>query len=311
MSSDSDIRALIERADDLTAQSKAKILANLRELQTRFGGPRTLAFVMSSPDKLIPELEKQGWSNHRLCGVINAPLSVFKRSPQLRETFAAAHKTWQDRRQQAQKLIDEHYDKSEGSEKFSKCAIPWSDLINGRDKLPKGNRDRLLICMYTMIPPSRADYGAVKVFRRPPGDNEVGEHENYLVLGGPTESYVGLRRYKTDSTYGENKIPLPKELAGEIEASLKECPREWLFTGKDGGPFACNNSFTKHASRVLERVYKKPGLSLTILRRMYVSKQEDPLHEKSWSERKQIAKAMGHSPMCQASVYYVKPSSNK
>jgi integrase len=58
-------------------------------------------------------------------------------------------------------------------------------------------------------------------------------------------------------------------------------------------------------------MFKKPGLTITTFRRMYISKTDDCLQNKSWAEKKEIARAMGHAVTTQERVYYVKPEFNK
>lgn len=309
--SDESLRALILEDPDLTSASKDKVVSNLRDLQIKFGGPRSLFAAITSPDRLIPELYKQKWSNHRLCGMINAPLSVYKRAPWLQTGHEKEWKRWQEERHKVQTEIDEEYEKNEGSQRYEKAAIPWSQLVKKRDSLPKGSKERLLISFYTMIPPARANYGDLLIFTEKPDDpTKIGEAQNYIVLT-KQENYIALRKYKTAGTYHENRVDIPSDLVKEIQESLKHYPRQHIFVGLDGKPFHSENSFSKFACRVLEKVYDRPGLTITILRRMFISNKENPIHEKSWAEKKEIARAMGHDIMCQQKIYLVKGSHAK
>ena len=310
-SSDDALRNLILEDPELASKSKEKVICNLRDLQLKFGGPRTLLAAITRPDQIIPELYKQNWSLHRVCEMINAPLSVFKRSVWLKAEFETQWKQWQEERHKVQTKIDENYEKNEGSERYNKSAIPWTELIKLRDALPNGSKERLLISFYTYIPPARANYGDLFIFTEKPKDPSlIGESQNYVVLT-KDENYIALRKYKTAGTYHENIVHIPKDLLEQIQASLKILPRTHIFVGIDKEPFKSENSFSKFASRILEKVTKKPGLTITILRRMFISKKEDPIHEKSWAEKKEIARAMGHDISCQQRVYFVKSSHSK
>ena len=308
--SDKTLLALIEDADDLTRQSKDKIIRNLKDLQTKFIGPTTLLSILTKPGSIIPVLMEQGWGNHRICGMINSPLSVYKRATWLQTGYPEEWKEWQDARQEIQKIIDDAYEKNEGSEKYNSASVPWSNVIETRDELPKGSIERLLICFYTMIPPARSNYGDLFIYREAPKDEDIPEQQNYIVLT-KKDKYIGLRRYKTDKYYNEIITKIPDDLSEEIEESLKQEPRTHMFIGRDGKPFNSENSFTKFATRVFERIYKKPGLSITIFRRMYISKADDCLQNKSWAEKKEVAKAMGHTVETQSRVYFVKPEFNR
>jgi hypothetical protein len=309
-SSDESLRNLITEDEDLASQSKAKLLNNLQELQSKFLGPRSLMFILTNPKKVIEKLLEQDWSKHRLCGMVSAPLSVYKRAKWLQESHETEWKMWQDKRKETQKEIDDEYEKNEGTEKYNKVAVPWRQIVEKRDSLPKGSIERLLISFYTMIPPGRANYGDLFIYNKVPPKDDIPEQQNYIVLSDD-ENYIGLRRYKTESTYHENRIDIPEELVDEIAESLKQAPRTHMFVGKNKEPFRSENSFTKFACRVLEKVYNRPGLSITILRRMFVSKKDDNLFEKSYAERKEIARKMGHSLQVQERVYFVKKDCNK
>lgn len=309
-SSDKSLLGLILEAEDLASLSKAKVTDNLHDLQTKFLGPRSLLFILTNPAKVIPKLEEQEWSRHRLCAMVNAPLSVFKRAEWLQKEYADEWKVWQDKRQETQKAIDDNYEKNEGTERFAKSAIPWSKVLEIRDELPKGSVERLLVCFYTMIPPVRSNYGNLLIYRKVPKEEDVPEQQNYIVLT-KDDNYIGLRRYKTRKHYNEIITKIPDELVDEIEESLRQEPRTHMFVGRDDKPFNSENSFTKFTTRAFEKIYNKPGLSINIFRRMYVSKPEDCLQNKSWAEKKEVAKAMGNSVEVQERIYFVKKEFNK
>ena len=132
--------------------------------------------------------------------------------------------------------------------------LSFNDIVKKRDELPTGSIERLLIAMYTMIPPCRADYFAMEVVR---GEAEP-TAKNYLRIReeekSGTKMETVLRDFKTAKIFKEIRNELPVELVGEAEASLEMNPRGYLFVNANGKPHT-RNSFTLWARRVLSRVF--------------------------------------------------------
>jgi len=95
------------------------------------------------------------------------------------------------------------------------CRISFEQIVETRDQLTLGSIERLLLSIYTLIPPVRADYFALEIIH----DDTEPVEPNYLrVRGGEME--IILRDFKTAKTYREIRNTLPFGLVQEIQASL-------------------------------------------------------------------------------------------
>lgn len=142
--------------------------------------------------------------------------------------------------------------------------LTLNDLIKIRDELPDGSIHKLLIGIYTHIPPVRADYYATQIV---PFDQTPTE-PNYI-LHSPEKSRLVITDFKTSKFYHDISQDLPEELHRQLVLSLATSPRMYLFVNKNGEPFT-RNGFTKWASDQLYQL-SKMGLTITILRHIYIS----------------------------------------
>ncbi len=169
--------------------------------------------------------------------------------------------------------------------------LTFNHFITIRDKLPLGSIERLLIAMYTMIPPVRADYFATQIIR---GD-EVPTQKNYIRILENGQMISTLTDFKTKKTYKQITNELPSELIIEINASLDKYPRSFLFLNISGKPFT-RNSFTVWSRRILSKVFET-DFTLVFFRHAFsthyvtvndISKMTD-------AQIKLISDKMGHS----------------
>jgi integrase len=169
--------------------------------------------------------------------------------------------------------------------------LSFNDIVEKRDGLPTGSIERLLIAMYTMIPPVRADYFAMEVVR---GEAEP-TLRNYLRIreDGTMESV--LRDFKTAKMYKEIRNEFPPELVLEVHASLEKNPRGYLFTNSNGKPHT-RNSFTTWARRILSRVFGT-DFTLVFFRHAFATHyvMNIDLRTMTDAQIKDISDKMGHS----------------
>jgi hypothetical protein len=103
--------------------------------------------------------------------------------------------------------------------------------------------DALILGLYTMIPPIRNDYNAMKIVMNEDPYKFKGQLENFMVLNDDG-FYLVMNDYKTKKIYGSKVIDLlnnllPDEVIKEIlfmkkyiEEGLKQDPREYLLVKK-------------------------------------------------------------------------------
>jgi hypothetical protein len=166
--------------------------------------------------------------------------------------------------------------------------ITFSQIIAKRDELPLGSVERLLIAMYTMIPPVRADYFATQIIR---GD-EVPTQKNYIRIYSPDRVESILTDFKTAKTFKQITNLFPPQLITELNSSLDKYPRSYLFTNTKGQPYT-RNSFTVWASRLLSKLFETE-FTLVFFRHSFVSHFIS--QNVTDSQIAEASQKMGHSP---------------
>jgi len=159
--------------------------------------------------------------------------------------------------------------------------VPWSSIIERRDKLLPGSIDRLLLCMYTMIPPQRNDFYDVSF---------DGSTDNHIDLD---KKVLVMRNYKTHSRYGDRYIDLPDELIDEINCSLRREPRQRLFQHFPGRVYI-KSSFNRFVNDRL-RVLFNYNFTISTFRHVFISDTVLNRERISLHECRTIARLMGHS----------------
>lgn len=158
------------------------------------------------------------------------------------------------------------------------------------NKCEKGSVERLLLKMYTLMPPVRIDYWHCRLYEEGEEEKEEGNNirrgENYILT---------LKHYKTDKKYGTLVLQLPKELEEEIKMSEKKGRRSYLFETQEGREYKNKKQFVEWATRKLRKITGNKNITLTMLRHIYISRRDLKLESKSGSEQREISSKMCHS----------------
>jgi hypothetical protein len=175
--------------------------------------------------------------------------------------------------------------------KKSGVHLTFDDLVAKRNQLTLGTPERLLIAMYTMIPPVRADYFATEIVHH----DEVPTEKNYIRIRDNTAECI-LTDFKTVKQYKQITHTFPPELVTELLASLEKTPRAYLFLNANGKPHT-RNSFTIWTRRALTRILENE-FTLVFFRHAYVSNfiTTNNMSTMTDAEMKSISDKMGHSP---------------
>jgi hypothetical protein len=244
-----------------------------------------------------PMEKNKSYSKANMHSYISAVLSIFKHAPKhiegIPEMFVY-HKIWMGILADNEKdiLVRRWQNKpTQLQENRGGCTLTLNDLIAKREEPSIDIMCKLLLAMYTMIPPVRADYYATHIVLA----GEVPETDNYIVLKSG-EAELVLRKYKTSRKHGDICHPvLPKPLYDLIIQSLEMYPRKYLFENNDK-PFT-PNGFCKWSSAALEKLFGVE-LTLTMIRHIYISAQD--LAKMTVEERKKLGQMMGHTIGIQA-----------
>jgi len=166
-----------------------------------------------------------------------------------------------------------------------KKVVSYDELM---DLLPKlTGQDQLMLSFYTLMPPKRGDFGAVKLLKH----SEVKDTQEANFLDVDTYELT-IKDHKTRATFQFIKEKLPVEIRKYLRKSLKETPRRWLFTKENGQPYKDTNDFTKWVRSVLSPHFDKV-VGIDALRHAYIT--EFHQGSKTYAEQKELANSMGHS----------------
>lgn len=228
-------------------------------------------------------------------------MTLFKHIHGLREQKCKAHARWVKCSDGIHKEAGMRYETLEPTQRQIDAHVPWEDVIKARDALDKKSVEYLLLCLYTMIPPARADYNKVKIYRnKEPNEKDIEEYPNYLMINSKSPHMVLVfNEFKTASQLQTKKREpyvkeLPNDLVKVIKISLKEKPRDFLIVSPTTGePYHLPNSYTQYFDRKLSKILGKKT-SINMLR--HSSALNHRLDDLSPLEKKVIANDMMHSP---------------
>ena len=244
-------------------------------------------------------------SNHHL--YLSAVVSVFRHGAVPPGVFArpeeqtAAFEAWVAIQKANSKPLREHY--TENAPTASQAAggaglVTWPDVLAVRDKLARGSPERLLVLLYTAIPPVRADHFATEIVLFPGKPTSP----NYLLIKSPRDMQIVVRDFKTARTYTEICQALPREVCDEVVANLAASPRKYLFTTEGGQPFD-RKRFSEWSGRILTRIMGGRQLNLNALRHLYISANVN--FNSSAKTLEKIGNAMGHSIAMQKGYQWI------
>ena len=177
--------------------------------------------------------------------------------------------------------------------------MTWEEIIAKRDALLTKNteaaeRQYVALSLYTMAPPRRnRDYLEMDIV---PRMNKKKTDRNQLVVNKSSMKFV-FNQYKTDKTYGQQVIKVPKLL----EAVLR---RYIGMLENKTGPLFGEDLDSNHMTKLLNAALGK-HTSSSILRHVYLEKFKDPEVQKVIKEMMSDASAMAHAVGTQQGTYVV------
>lgn len=194
------------------------------------------------------------------------------------------YNTWRDLMLTNEKPLVEHYTQQKPSALQEETVLKWKDVLEKRDALPAG-LPKLLLAFYSYIPPVRSDYFSTRLLQ--PKD-AIPKGENYIVLG--TEYKLVIQQHKTKHTYDTIEHILPPRLKELLQESLKEQPREFLFTTGNGAGMS-KAYYSTWTGRILSKIFGH-RTNVMALRHAYTGNID---YNAPIKELMKITNAMGHS----------------
>lgn len=222
--------------------------------------------------------------NHFKESYLTSIMALFIHNNELKENIKL-YDEWKTIQNQIKKPIITKYNSNKPTVRQKKALVNYDELINIKNNLEKGSIEKLLFSFYLDIPPLRADFYEIILYK---DTDTVDKSKNYI-----KNNTLFLHNFKTSKLYKEIKIPLPKSIIDELNASLLILPRKYLFINKQKKPFK-KNSFTKWANLIFKK-YINSSFSINMFRHIYISRKDLKLNTKSGLEQNKIASKMGHS----------------
>lgn len=269
---------------------------------------KTIESVVDNPDKAVAALASQAngiaqtnANKHMYYSAVVAYLKHTddgkRRSKQIKDKWTEIQKAnWESRRTASlnNAPLEAHAEVAKN--------VDWAKVQQMRDSLVQGSLERLLLSLYTFIPPVRADYYEMRI--NPPKSVTDDKKANFIVLTtSPETSFIVIRDFKTAAKYNEIKHNIPPPLHATIIASLSAKPRNYIFTmpSDNARPFD-RNGFSKWANAKLTELFKVP-MTLTTLRHLYISTID--FNKTRAADLEKIGNAMGHSISMQKGYQWI------
>ena len=299
---------------ELSQISKRVYVERLRTMVAHF--ETNIYWIITHPDEVLEWILKKSDVLSTQKSYIISVLAIFKHNEGLKIQLKKHYDVWFKKFTEIDEAITQRYKTNEPSEKQLNAYVEFKDIVKKRDSLEEGSIDKLLLGFYTYIRPLRADFNAVRIYRKTGEDDdripvENKREANYIIFeddnGNDKDVHLILNEFKTQRHHNKFDKKLPDELVKELKASLKKIPREWLFVDKFGKPYVATNSYTKWANRALNRLFGKP-LTITMIRHSFISSLDQ--NTLTILEKEEIAKEMAHSRGMQELYRFVHKENN-
>lgn len=280
---------IIKNNKKLSDVSKTNYIKRLNHLVNVTG--HDINWIVDNCTKAMAFLKDKSFETKK--AYINSILTLFKYTANMKSLKSKQYDCWFKHFQKVNDITEKKYDNIEASDKQLDAYIDWKDVLEVRDKLDKEGDSYLILCLYTMIPPSRADMNNIKVLRAFPSEEDIKKQPNYLVWkdGSMTLVYNEFKS-KGRSIPKYEKI-LPDELVAVIRTSLTKKPRDYLIISpRTGGPYINVNSYTKYVHDMWSRVFGKK-VTFNTLRHSFVNTLD--FNGLTPGERDAIARDLMHS----------------
>lgn len=262
-----------------------------------------IVYVVLHPDESMHHLMhvKPTTSMHARHHYLNAVNALLRHVKAFRNNrrYDAVRTTWRSMANENWAPVKERMGSNMPTERQRQGLISFSEAVAARDELPYASDERILLGMYTYLPPARGgDYHALRIVQ-----NESDDARGNSLVMTPDGCKVVLREYKTAKKHGVITMDLPTELTAEIKESLRVRPRKYLFHQV----YHLDRPYTRAAFSVWSRtrmrqIFGKPTTP-TIIRHAFISHTVD--FNRPLKELQELATTMGHTVAEQKRYQYI------
>ena len=248
---DSYYTSALERTPTLKTKTKELYLKNIERAKNeiwtctdRDTTDRTLYIILHNPNVFFERLEryasktqgrivsdgrgvKKGLGEHSKDNLTSAVVSLFIHHEAFRNDHHATYEKWVAGQKTLRAPINDKYLTNKPTERQKSGYVPYEQVIEKRNTLEDGSPERLLLTLYTDIPPSRSDFYDARIYvKEPPVNNN---DENYIVLS-KTKGTLVLNKYKTSKKYGQRRIVLPPETLRQFASVFDQKQKRLCFS---------------------------------------------------------------------------------
>lgn len=137
---------------------------------------------------------------------------------------------------------------------------------------------KLVIGMYTLIPPLRNDYNNVHIIDSVANNGVSNVASSVNTIANSTSSFnyynTVTRELKVYCTKSKKYhcVTVPNELANIIAETLRFMPREYLFVTQHGKPFSNTSNMYNQIIKHLRAVINEDSFTINTFRHLYASK---------------------------------------
>ena len=292
-SSSSPAQAAFEKAvasGKISETSRQNYEKRLRWMEDFTG--KSVRHLLLNPSETYAAIKKRDKEPQTRRTIMTAFLAVFRHDKAFQRQHRLKYQAFRKYYRELDTVVQARYDANEPTCKQREAYMPFGEVLAKRDALPKSSDEYLLLCMYTMIPPARADYNKVRILHREPEGVEA-TTGNYMVVRQGYARLV-LNEFKSKGrSFPQHVKILPRDLEAVVRESLRQKPREYLFVSpRTGAPYDKDNTFVVYVNRVFERVLGK-RIGISMMRHIYVNSLD--LNALTSGERKRISQDMMHS----------------
>lgn len=221
---------------------------------------------------------------------INSILTLFKYVEGLKKKKTSQHKCWLKLFYKVKAIADHKYETLQASEKQINSYVSWAKIIEEREKLDKTTDDYLLLSLYTMIPPCRADLNKIQIFKN---RDDIKDEGNYLIIDRKNMKLIYNEFKSKSKKLQKYEKVLPENLTEVIADSLRRKPREYLIISpKTKLPYDKPHSYNVYFNKVLNRIFKK-NVTINTLRHSFVNAID--FNKMTPLDKKQLSKDLMHS----------------
>jgi len=243
--------------------------------------------IKREPEKVVSYLHEKYDKYNTRKSFLSAIMSSY-------EDKASIPKIYRDAIQEEFKFQKQKEEAQELTPEQDANYLPWNEitkvqkqLADKKDKTSTEWLEYLIVSLYTLTSPVRADYATMIVSK----SAKLGKAKATNLFVNIKKPYFLFREYKTADTYGEIKVLVPKPLVKVIT--------EWFEHINQVPEYLLGNKYTPITlSNYIRNVFKKytgKSVGINLLRHSYLTYMNNEGKLRSIKSKTAVAKKMMHS----------------